>query len=115
MIHRVTADDQYAVTETSRVFPHGHGVPGIFFKYDLEPMSITIRERTTTLYQFLIRLVGVIGEFDPVHGSRQVEYGLWLHLHCAWPIALRRRLSRSSTRRRKSFPQVAAAAAQVDL
>lgn len=43
------------------MFEHGHGVPGIFFKYDLEPMSITIRERTTTLYQFLIRLVGVIG------------------------------------------------------
>ncbi|EJT48284.1 pyruvate dehydrogenase (acetyl-transferring) [Trichosporon asahii var. asahii CBS 2479] len=40
-------------------FPHGGGVPGIFFKYELEPMSITIRERTTTLYQFLIRLVGV--------------------------------------------------------
>jgi hypothetical protein len=49
------------VTEATRVFDHGRGVPGIFFKYDLEPMSITIRERTTTLYQFLIRLVGVIG------------------------------------------------------
>lgn len=39
-------------------------MPGIFFKYELEPMSITIRERTTTLYQFLIRLVGVVGEYD---------------------------------------------------
>ncbi|RSH86879.1 uncharacterized protein EHS24_005157 [Apiotrichum porosum] len=37
------------------------GIPGIFFKYDLEPMTVTIRERTTTLYQFLIRLVGVVG------------------------------------------------------
>lgn len=55
-------DEQYAVTEATRTFDHGKGVPGIFFKYDLEPMSITIRERTTTLYQFLIRLVGVIGE-----------------------------------------------------
>ncbi|GMK55210.1 hypothetical protein CspeluHIS016_0202660 [Cutaneotrichosporon spelunceum] len=58
---RYLMTSQYAVTEATRTYQHGHGVPGIFFKYDLEPMSITIRERTTTLYQFLIRLVGVIG------------------------------------------------------
>ncbi|KAK8864570.1 hypothetical protein IAR55_001820 [Kwoniella newhampshirensis] len=52
---------QYAVTDYTRSFEHGKGVPGIFFKFDLEAMSLTIRERTTTLYQFLIRLVGVIG------------------------------------------------------
>ncbi|BEJ16377.1 hypothetical protein CspHIS471_0509820 [Cutaneotrichosporon sp. HIS471] len=58
---RMLMTSQYAVTEATRVFDHNRGVPGIFFKYDLEPMTITIRERTTTLYQFLIRLVGVIG------------------------------------------------------
>lgn len=52
---------QYAVTDYSRVVEHGRGVPGIFFKFDLEALSMTVRERTTTLYQFLIRLVGVIG------------------------------------------------------
>nr|XP_018262810.1 endoplasmic reticulum-Golgi intermediate compartment protein 2 [Kwoniella dejecticola CBS 10117]OBR84968.1 endoplasmic reticulum-Golgi intermediate compartment protein 2 [Kwoniella dejecticola CBS 10117] len=52
---------QYAVTDYSRSFEHGKGVPGIFFKYDLEAMALTVRERTTSLYQFLIRLVGVIG------------------------------------------------------
>ncbi|CAD6576439.1 MAG: hypothetical protein TREMPRED_001679 [Tremellales sp. Tagirdzhanova-0007] len=52
---------QYAVTDYSRNFDHGAGIPGIFFKYDLEAMALTIRERTTTLYQFLIRLVGVVG------------------------------------------------------
>jgi hypothetical protein len=35
--------------------------PGIFFKYDIEPVSLTIRERTTTLVQFLIRLAGIVG------------------------------------------------------
>lgn len=40
---------------------HGKGAPGIFFKFDLEPLSMTISERTTTLYQLLIRLAGVIG------------------------------------------------------
>ncbi|KAL1411398.1 hypothetical protein Q8F55_002354 [Vanrija albida] len=52
---------QYAVTENMRTFDHGQGVPGIFFKYDIEPMSITVEERTTSLYQFLIRLAGVVG------------------------------------------------------
>lgn len=35
---------------------------GIFFKFDLEALSMTVEERTTTMYQFLIRLAGVIGE-----------------------------------------------------
>ncbi|WVQ80240.1 hypothetical protein IAT38_002345 [Cryptococcus sp. DSM 104549] len=52
---------QYAVTDYSRSFEHGRGIPGLFFKYDLEPMSVIIRERTTSLYHFFIRLVGVIG------------------------------------------------------
>lgn len=47
-------------------------MPGIFFKYELEPMSITIRERTTTLYQFLIRLVGVVGECLCKTGHRRL-------------------------------------------
>lgn len=36
-------------------------LPGIFFKYDLEPIHLTLQERTTSFYHFLIRLVGVIG------------------------------------------------------
>lgn len=58
---RRLSTSQYAVTDYARSFEHGHGVPGIFFKYDLEGMSLTVREATTTLYQFLIRLAGVIG------------------------------------------------------
>ena len=54
---------QYAVTDYSRSFEHNKGVPGIFFKYDLEALALTIRERTTSFYQFLIRLVGVIGAY----------------------------------------------------
>jgi len=40
---------------------HGQGTPGIFFKFDLDPMSLTIHQRTTTFAQLLIRCVGVIG------------------------------------------------------
>jgi hypothetical protein len=34
---------------------------GIFFKYDIEPMSLTIEERTTSLIDFLVRLAGIVG------------------------------------------------------
>ena len=73
--------NKYSVTDMDRVTEHGRGVPGtshsslssntrelmevrgvgIFFKYDIEPMSLTIRERTTSLIQFLVRLAGIIG------------------------------------------------------
>ncbi|ORY54753.1 endoplasmic reticulum vesicle transporter-domain-containing protein [Leucosporidium creatinivorum] len=58
---RILNTSQYSVTDMSRVTEHGRGVPGIFIKYDIEPMSLTIRERTTTLLQFLVRLAGIVG------------------------------------------------------
>ncbi|SCV73511.1 BQ2448_7437 [Microbotryum intermedium] len=58
---RTLETNQYSVTDMSRETEHGRGVPGIFFKYDIEPMSLTIRERTTTLLQFLVRLAGIVG------------------------------------------------------
>ncbi|GAA5944448.1 hypothetical protein JCM1841_000796 [Sporobolomyces salmonicolor] len=58
---RILHTNQYSVTDMSRETEHGRGVPGIFFKYDIEPMSLTVRERTTTLVQFLVRLAGIIG------------------------------------------------------
>ncbi|KAL7267325.1 hypothetical protein RUND412_010096 [Rhizina undulata] len=52
--------NQYAVTEQSReVSPHA--VPGIFFKFDIEPISLTITEYRTPLIQFIIRLANIIG------------------------------------------------------
>ncbi|EJD06811.1 DUF1692-domain-containing protein [Fomitiporia mediterranea MF3/22] len=52
---------QYSVTHYTRVLQHEQGTPGIFFKYDLEPLQMTIHQKTTTLVQFLIRVVGVVG------------------------------------------------------
>ncbi|KAI0648650.1 DUF1692-domain-containing protein [Trametes meyenii] len=52
---------QYSVTHYTRVLDHHRGTPGIFFKFDLEPMKLTIHQRTTTFVQLLIRCVGVIG------------------------------------------------------
>lgn len=95
---------QYAVTDYVRTFSHGGGVPGIFFKYELEPMSITIRERTTTLYQFLIRLVGVVGKCNRSQSTTayhvQAECGRWPHSRCASRIVLSVKLSRLLASRR---------------
>ena len=52
---------QYSVTDYTRQIEHGKGVPGIFIKYDIEPLQMTIRERSTSLVQFLVRLAGVLG------------------------------------------------------
>ncbi|KAL0945316.1 hypothetical protein HGRIS_000819 [Hohenbuehelia grisea] len=53
--------NQYSVTHYTRELEHDRGTPGIFFKFDLDPLSITIHQRTTTLIQLIIRCVGVIG------------------------------------------------------
>ncbi|EKM57853.1 uncharacterized protein PHACADRAFT_116248 [Phanerochaete carnosa HHB-10118-sp] len=52
---------QYSVTHYTRVLKHNNGIPGIFFKFDVDPMSLTIHQRTTSLLQLLIRCVGVVG------------------------------------------------------
>ncbi|KAI0311320.1 DUF1692-domain-containing protein [Amylostereum chailletii] len=53
--------NQYSVTHYTRVYEHNRGTPGIFFKFDLEPVRLTLIQRTTTLAQLFIRCVGVIG------------------------------------------------------
>ncbi|KAG6895941.1 hypothetical protein C0992_011459 [Termitomyces sp. T32_za158] len=53
--------NQYSVTHYTRVMEHNRGTPGIFFKFDLDPLSITIHQRTPSLIQLIIRCVGVIG------------------------------------------------------
>lgn len=52
--------NQYSVTHYTRVLEHNQGTPGIFFKFDLDPMSLTIHQRTTSLIQLIIRLVYLV-------------------------------------------------------
>ncbi|TGZ84874.1 DUF1692-domain-containing protein [Ascodesmis nigricans] len=52
--------NQYSVTESSRSVSE-FKIPGIFFKYDIEPLSLTVEERRTPLYKFLIRVVNIFG------------------------------------------------------
>lgn len=51
--------NQYSVTHYIRKLNDHEGTPGIFFKFDLDPMVIAIHQRTTSLVQLLIRYVRV--------------------------------------------------------
>ncbi|TFY77789.1 hypothetical protein EWM64_g6224, partial [Hericium alpestre] len=53
--------NQYSVTHYTRVLEHNRGTPGIFFKFEIEPVRLVVWQRTTTFIAFLIRCVGVIG------------------------------------------------------
>jgi len=52
---------QYSVTHYTREVQHDQGTPGIFFKFELDPLHLTLHQRTTSFLQLLIRVVGVLG------------------------------------------------------
>jgi len=53
--------NQYSVTHYVRPIVHGNGTPGIFFKFDLDPLVVEVNQRTTGFVQFFIRAIGVVG------------------------------------------------------
>lgn len=56
--------NQYSVTERNRTINHrqgSHGVPGVFFKFDMSAMMVEIREERQPFWQFLVRLCGIVG------------------------------------------------------
>ncbi|KAI8374141.1 endoplasmic reticulum vesicle transporter-domain-containing protein [Radiomyces spectabilis] len=56
--------NQYAVTDSQKSFKEenaAHLVPGIFFKYDVEPISVQLSESRQSFVHFLVRLCGIIG------------------------------------------------------
>lgn len=56
--------NQYSVAEQRRPVESmfgGNGLPGIYVKYDLEPLSVHITEVRRPMMQFFVRLCGIIG------------------------------------------------------
>lgn len=56
--------NQYSVTERNRSISHAagsHGLPGIFFKYELHSLMVLVKEVERPLYLFLVRLCAVVG------------------------------------------------------
>lgn len=63
-LDRTMSTNQFSVTERNRTINRrrgSHGAPGVFFKYDLTPMSVEIEEKRRPFGQFLVRLCGVVG------------------------------------------------------
>ena len=69
---------QYSVTERIRTLDHNsgsHGVPGIFFKYDMSAISVKVHEERQPFWQFLIRLCGIIGGVFATSGMLHMLIG----------------------------------------
>lgn len=73
---KIIETNQYAVTQQSHPSTHGAGgntvpgilsflcstnVLGIFFKYDVEPLQLTIMHGHISTYRFLMRLIALVG------------------------------------------------------
>lgn len=51
--------NQYAVTEQSKHVGM-RNIPGIFFKYDIEPILLNIVETRDSIFLFLIKIINVV-------------------------------------------------------
>lgn len=61
---RPTFSNQYSVTEESRAIDNlygGNGMPGIFVKFDMEPVGVVVKETRRSLVAFLVSLCAIVG------------------------------------------------------
>ncbi|PGH34562.1 hypothetical protein GX50_02645 [[Emmonsia] crescens] len=73
--------NQYAVTSRSRELPNTqYHVPGIFFKYNIEPILLVVSEERGSLLALLVRLVNVM--------AGVVVAGGWLFQISTWAMEI---------------------------
>lgn len=80
--------NQFAVTEQSHAVSE-HSVPGIFIKYDIEPIMLTISEDWASVPSLFIRIVNVV--------SGVLVTGGWLFTMSEWAREQRARARRQGT------------------
>lgn len=84
--YKIAADThQYSVTERERVINHAlgsHGVSGIFMKYDISSLMIRVTEQHMPLWQFLVRLCGIIGGIFSTTGMLHGMVGFLVDVVC---------------------------------
>uniref|UniRef100_A0A672JIR5 Endoplasmic reticulum-Golgi intermediate compartment protein n=1 Tax=Salarias fasciatus TaxID=181472 RepID=A0A672JIR5_SALFA len=84
--YKVSADThQYSVTERERVINHAagsHGVSGIFMKYDISSLMVKVTEQHMPLWQFLVRLCGIIGGIFSTTGMLHGMVGFLVDVVC---------------------------------
>ncbi|KAM4711465.1 endoplasmic reticulum-Golgi intermediate compartment protein 2-like isoform 2-T2 [Anableps anableps] len=82
----ISADThQFSVTERERVINHAagsHGVSGIFVKYDTSSLMVTVSEQHMPLWQFLVRLCGIIGGIFSTTGMLHSLVGFCFDIVC---------------------------------
>ncbi|RYP55343.1 hypothetical protein DL768_000098 [Monosporascus sp. mg162] len=86
---RTIFTNQYAVTEQSHEISD-RMVPGVFFKYDIEPILLTIEERRDSVLAFLVKVINVL--------SGVLVAGHWTYTLSSWAkevMGRRRRGGRS--------------------
>ena len=72
---------QYSVTEHNRTINHAqgsHGIPGVFFKFDMSSMMVMISEERKPFWQFLVRLSGIIGGIFATSGMLHTLVGSFM-------------------------------------
>lgn len=80
--------NQYAVTSQSHVLPDAvFAIPGIFFKYDIEPILLVVSEERGSLLVLLVRLVNVV--------SGVLVAGGWLYQISTWAAEMMTRRRRT--------------------
>ncbi|KAI4802944.1 hypothetical protein KUCAC02_006511 [Chaenocephalus aceratus] len=84
--YKISADThQFSVTERERVINHAagsHGVSGIFIKYDTSSLMVTVSEQHMPLWQFLVRLCGIIGGIFSTTGMLHGLVGFFFYVIC---------------------------------
>ncbi|EEP75394.1 conserved hypothetical protein [Uncinocarpus reesii 1704] len=71
--------NQYAVTSQSHAIPQNvRAVPGIFFKFDIEPILLVVSEERGSLLALLVRLVNVV--------SGVLVAGGWVFQLATWAL-----------------------------
>ncbi|XP_078112881.1 endoplasmic reticulum-Golgi intermediate compartment protein 2-like [Sander vitreus] len=84
--YKVSAEThQYSVTERERVINHAagsHGVSGIFMKYDINSLMVKVTEQHMPLWQFLVRLCGIIGGIFSTTGMLHGVIGFLVDVIC---------------------------------
>ncbi|MGH0116529.1 UNVERIFIED_CONTAM: hypothetical protein FKN15_009662 [Acipenser sinensis] len=84
--YKIAADThQFSVTEQERVINHvtgSHGVSGIFMKYDINSLMVTMTEQHMPFWQFLVRLCGIIGGIFSTTGMVHGLVGFLVDIVC---------------------------------
>ncbi|XP_054896206.1 endoplasmic reticulum-Golgi intermediate compartment protein 2-like [Poeciliopsis prolifica] len=84
--YKVSAEThQYSVTERERVINHAagsHGVSGIFMKYDISSLMVRVTEQHMPLWQFLVRLCGIVGGIFSTTGMIHGMVGFVVDVVC---------------------------------